>query len=84
MQEVSLEKAGVPQSEWWAAGTAPLLEIIPAEDPFKPRDHWNELRSALGARVKTSIVEDASHALFPEQPKAIVEATVGWTRALPV
>ena len=83
MQANSREKAGVKQSDWWHAGTAPLLELIPANDPFKPRDKWNELAETYGPRVTTVIIPDASHALFPEQPEAVADAVIAWVRTLP-
>ncbi len=83
MQADSREKAGVQQSEWWSAGTAPLLELIPASDPFKPRNRWDEMTQAYGNRVKTTIIPDASHALFPEQPDAVAAAIIAWIRTLP-
>lgn len=62
-----------PASEFASAGNAPILEIIPDSDPFKPRPYWGELRQQLGDRVTTEIVEDASHALFPEQPERVAD-----------
>ena len=70
--------ARVPISEFWAAGSAPLLEIIPDTDPFKPRECWEELRHQLGNRVTTEIVTDASHALFPEQPDRVADVVIAW------
>ena len=83
MQADSREKSGVQQSEWWHAGTAPLLELIPALDPFKPRAKWNELSEAYGPRVTTVVIPDSSHALFPEQPQAVADAILAWVRTLP-
>ena len=60
-----------------------MLELIPALDPFKPRDKWEELRTEFGLRVQARVIEDASHALFPEQPHAVAEAILGWVAALP-
>ncbi len=34
--------------EIWGAGFAPVLEIIPDSDLFKPREYWGELREQLG------------------------------------
>ncbi len=73
----------VPQSVWWAAGTAPLLELIPEEDPFKPRDRWDELKREFGDRVKVVTIPKASHALFPEQPVAVAQAIADWVHNLP-
>lgn len=73
----------IPRSVWWAAGNVPLLEIIPGEDPFKPKDRYDELKRAFGERVTTVIIPKASHALFPEQPVAVAEAITDWVRNLP-
>jgi len=68
----------VPQSEYWSCGSVPLLEVIPDHDAFKPRRYWNEMRDEFGGRISTSIVADAGHALFPEQPKAAADAILSW------
>ena len=83
METNSREKAGVQQSEWWSAGKAPLLELIPASDPFKPRDKWGELGASYGERVTTIVIPDASHALFPEQPEKVAAAITTWIATLP-
>jgi pimeloyl-ACP methyl ester carboxylesterase len=75
--------AAVKQSDWWSGGTAPLLDLQAADDPFKPPEKRNELKDEFGDRVSIAIIANASHALIPEQPKAVVEALVGWIRALP-
>jgi len=71
------------QDEWWGAGTAPLLDLQAALDPFKPRETTNELKDELGDRVTIVVIPDASHALIPEQPAAVVEAIVAWIGKLP-
>jgi len=81
MQRDSRE--GIKQSDWWSAGSAPLLELIPDHDPFKPRADWTELRDQFGDRVTTVVIADASHALFPEQPAAVAAAIIPWARTLP-
>lgn len=73
----------VPMAEWWSAGTAPLLEIIPEDDPFKPRDRWDELKAEYGARVTIVTVPKASHALFIEQPGLVAKAIADWALTLP-
>lgn len=83
MEANSREKAGVKQSDWWSAGKAPLLELIPADDPFKPRDKWGELAASYGDRVTTVVIPDASHALFPEQPEKVADAIIAWIPTLP-
>ncbi len=73
----------VPQAVWWSAGTAPLLELIPEEDPFKPRDRWDELVKEFGSRVVVVTIPKSSHALFPEQPVAVAQAIERWVKNLP-
>lgn len=63
-----------------AAGTAPVFEIIAEYDPFHPKDQWGVLRSHLGSRVTTTVIDGASHALFPEQPDAVASAVIGYLR----
>ncbi len=70
------------QEEWWGAGSAPLLDLQAACDPFKPREATNELRDEFGERVTIGVIPDASHALIPEQPAAVVDAIVAWMRKL--
>ena len=70
------------QEEWWRAGSAPLLDLQAALDPFKPRETANELKEEFGERVTIAVIADASHALIPEQPAAVVEAIVAWMRRL--
>jgi alpha-beta hydrolase superfamily lysophospholipase len=71
------------RARYWAAGTAPVLEIIAALDPFHQRNEWPDLRTELGSRVTTTVIEDASHALFPEQPAAVAHAVTGYLKTLP-
>ena len=71
------------QSDWWAASTVPLLDLQGALDPFKPRSAMNEIRDEFGERARVVVIENASHALLPEQPAAIVAAIAAWIGRLP-
>jgi pimeloyl-ACP methyl ester carboxylesterase len=75
--------AAVRQDEWWSGGTAPLLDLQAAQDPFKPEAKRNEMKEEFGERVTVRVIPNASHALIPEQPKAVVEALTTWIRGLP-
>jgi len=75
--------AAVKQSEWWSGGTAPLLDLQAANDPFKPESKRNEMKDEFGSRVTVMVIPNASHALIPEQPKAVVEALRQWIGSLP-
>jgi pimeloyl-ACP methyl ester carboxylesterase len=71
------------QGEWWPGGKAPLLDLQAALDPFKPRAMMNEMKEEFGDRVTVAVIPDASHALVPEQPAAVVDTIVAWMRKLP-
>jgi pimeloyl-ACP methyl ester carboxylesterase len=75
--------AAVKQSDWWSGGSAPLLDLQAGNDPFKPADKRNEMKEEFGDRVTVAVVPNASHALIPEQPQAVVEALVAWMKILP-
>mgnify|MGYP001401659592 CR=1 FL=1 len=74
--------AAVPRSAWWSAGRAPILEMQGEYDPFKPPNTRRELTDELGSRVTVVVIRNASHALFPEQPRAAVEALRRWISGL--
>jgi pimeloyl-ACP methyl ester carboxylesterase len=75
--------AAVKQSDWWSGGSAPLLDLQAAQDPFKPESKRNEMKDEFGDRVTVMVVPNASHALIPEQPDAVVKALVSWIKGLP-
>ena len=75
--------AATPQAEWWTAGSAPVLDLQAERDPWRPPDTRNTIRDDLGAaRVSVVLIPDASHALIPEQPQAVVRAVRQWTRKI--
>ena len=75
--------AAVRQDEWWSGGSAPLLDLQAAQDPFNPESKRNEMKDEFGVRVTVMVIQNASHALIPEQPKAVVEALTTWIKRLP-
>jgi pimeloyl-ACP methyl ester carboxylesterase len=75
--------AAVKQDEWWSGGTAPLLDLQAENDPFKPESKRNEMKNEFGSRVTVMVIPNASHALIPEQPEAVVEALNRWIKGLP-
>jgi pimeloyl-ACP methyl ester carboxylesterase len=75
--------AAVKQSDWWSGGTAPLLDLQAELDPFKTPDKRNEMKEEFGDRVTITVIPNASHALVPEQPQAVVEAIAAWARKIP-
>lgn len=76
--------AATRQEEWWTAGTAPVLDLQGAQDPWRPRATADDFRRDLGAgRVSVVVLEDCSHAMLPEQPEQMVRAVLDWVRGLP-
>ena len=43
----------------------------------------NEFREEFGERATIVVIPNASHALIPEQPAAVVDAIVKWIGGLP-
>jgi len=74
--------AGPKEEEWWSGGSAPLLDLQALQDPFRPRSTANDIKAEFGDRVTIATVDNASHALIPEQPAAVVAAIAGWARTL--
>jgi pimeloyl-ACP methyl ester carboxylesterase len=75
--------AATPQDEWWGAGSAPVLDVQAEHDPWRLPATRNGIRDDLGAgRVTVVVIPDASHALIPEQPQALVNAVRDWTRTI--
>lgn len=70
------------RESWWASGTARMLDLQAADDPFRPRETADELKNDFGDRVSVVVVPNASHALPCEQPAAVVQAIVRWARGL--
>jgi pimeloyl-ACP methyl ester carboxylesterase len=75
--------AATAQADWWTAGSAPVLDLQAEHDPWRPAETRSGIRDDLGAhRVTTAMISDASHALIPEQPLAVVKAVSDWTRKI--
>ncbi len=74
--------AATPQSTYWAAGGVPLLDVIGEHDPFRPRSSWDDAKQLAGERATVVMIAGASHAMIPEQPKAVAQAMLTWMRAL--
>ena len=72
-----------PREQWWHAGKAPILDVIPAHDACTPPESRNRYRDEFGAgRVTTTLIPNAGHALLPEQPEAVAGAIRNYLRWL--
>ena len=71
--------AATPPEDWWHGGTTPIFDLQAALDPWRPEASRDALRDELGAdRVTVRVIENASHALIPEQPGAVLAAVLDW------
>jgi pimeloyl-ACP methyl ester carboxylesterase len=75
--------AAVPQPQWWPGGVAPLLDLQAGQDPFRIASTRQELKDEFGDRVTVFVIQNASHALFPERPRDVSQALADWIMSLP-
>ena len=72
-----------PKPEWWTAGNAPVLDVLPERDPLSPPESRNNYVVEFGAgRVTTALVPNAAHALLPEQPEAVAKVVLDYLKKL--
>lgn len=72
-----------PKEEWWAAGKAPVFDLLPMNDPVSPPESANRYRDEWGAeRVTIARIANAAHALLPEQPAAVADAIIKYIKQL--
>ena len=68
-----------PKPEWWTAGSAPVLDVLPEHDPLSPPESRDTYVREFGAhRVTTALIPGAAHALLPEQPEAVARAVLNY------
>jgi|HubBroStandDraft_2_1064218.scaffolds.fasta_scaffold03537_3 pimeloyl-ACP methyl ester carboxylesterase len=73
---------GTPVDEWFACGTARILDLQAENDAVAPRKFAGVLKAALGDRVTVVVIPNAGHALVPEQPEAMADAIAAFARTL--
>lgn len=72
-----------PRHRWWHAGSAPILDLQAEQDPFAPIATALDLAKELGTdRVKVIRIQDASHALIPEQPEAVSHGIIEFMQSM--
>jgi pimeloyl-ACP methyl ester carboxylesterase len=65
--------------DYWSGGTAPLLVVQAMDDTIAPPEHTAVLlKQEFGDRVTVAEIENAGHALFPEQPEKISQAVLAF------
>jgi pimeloyl-ACP methyl ester carboxylesterase len=79
-----IARDSTPQKEYWSGGTAPILDIQGGSDRYRPRSSSDELVREFGAqRVSVVVIPHAAHAIIVEQPRAVADAIVKFSRRLP-
>ncbi|GKT96805.1 alpha/beta fold family [Colletotrichum tofieldiae] len=68
--------AGDLTAFWAGANSTQVLELIPSEDPFQPEDQWNTTANLYPDRAVSVVIQNASHALLPENLAGVVEAVL--------
>lgn len=71
-----------PVDEFFAAGSAPILDLQAALDTVAPRWNASLLKNSLGERVTVKVIEGAGHALVPEEPERVAQAIATWAAGL--
>lgn len=72
----------VPLSVHRVCGRAPMLEMSRSLNPLEPKAYRHDLSDQFGSRVTPIRVDDASHALFHEQPDRVARAVLSWLSRL--
>ncbi len=68
--------ASTPLAQWSSGGTAPMLVVQPAQDAAAP-DGAEKLKLLHPDRVTVVNLENAGHAILPEQPEEIARIVLG-------
>lgn len=71
------------RASWWQSGTAPILDIVGLQDPFRPEAERTFYLKEFAPRVVLTTVDGASHALPDEKPDEVGVHMLGWIRSLP-
>jgi pimeloyl-ACP methyl ester carboxylesterase len=72
-----------PKPEWWTAGSAPVLDMLPDSDPLSPPESRDTYVREFGAdRVTVTLIPGAAHALLPEQPEAVAKALLDYLKKI--
>ncbi|NHB87312.1 alpha/beta hydrolase [Photorhabdus tasmaniensis] len=66
------------REDWWAGGTAPILDLQAGSDPFRPESSRMEAKDEFGDRVTVAVIKGASHALPAVKPIETADAIADW------
>lgn len=75
-------KATLDQEWIRVADQHPTLYVAAAQDVISPPPDLDALRGAIGPLADCVTIENAGHALLPEQPEAVAQALIAWLDGL--
>ncbi|MBS8225499.1 alpha/beta fold hydrolase [Vannielia litorea] len=75
-------RAATDRDSWWPSGTAPILDIVGLQDPFRAPEARDFYEKEFAPRVELVTVDGASHALPDEKPDEVSARMLGWVKAL--
>ncbi|TCS64597.1 pimeloyl-ACP methyl ester carboxylesterase [Primorskyibacter sedentarius] len=70
------------RDSWWPSGTAPMLDIVGLQDPFRSEADRDFYLREFGPRLTLKLVNGASHALPDEKPAEVATLMLDWIGAL--
>lgn len=70
--------ASADDDSWHCAGGVPMLIVQPMQDRIAPIENAYALRDKCPQEVEIVEVQNAGHALLPEQPEAVAEAVLSF------
>jgi len=69
------------RDSWWPSGTAPILDLVGLQDPFRPEASRDFYVKEFPGRVTLVSVDGASHALPDEKPEWVANQIAAWITA---
>jgi pimeloyl-ACP methyl ester carboxylesterase len=72
-----------PVQRWWGGGSAPMLVTQARQDAIALPGNGESLKQEFGDRVTLIEIDNAGHAMLPEQPDALARAVLGYLRRFP-
>ena len=70
--------ASAGDDSWHCAGGVPMLIVQPMQDRIAPIENAYALRDKCPQEVEIVEIQNAGHALLPEQPEAVAEAVLAF------
>lgn len=76
-------RARTDRDSWWPSGSAPILDLVGLQDPFRSESARHFYEDEFPGRVTLVTFNGASHALPDELPEQVAREMVRWVRVFP-